>query len=283
MQIIDTHCHYNMEPLYSGQEFIFDFQENDPLLEMNWQDHWRQAQEKGVVGSVVVGTGIETSDLAIEIASQGDNLIAAVGVHPTHASEVTIDQLSQAAQGWAEEKIHAVGETGLDFYRLDKNGRDFEQAAKHQRVIFRWHLNFAQQNDLPLILHVRDKDDQAYWEVLQIMKNEYQGNKPFVLHCASGPMDYIKEAIELGGYIGFDGNITYPNAQDIRDLVNSAPADRLMIETDAPFLAPQSQRGRVCEPWMINETAKYVEKELKIDPQQLLANTENFFRHQFVK
>lgn len=283
MPIIDTHCHYNMEPLYSGQPFIFKLPDDDPLLTMSWQEHWQQAQAKGVIGSVVVGTMIATSDKAIAIADQDPNLLAAIGVHPVHAHEVTISDLDQAARNWANKTIHAVGETGLDFYRLDPKSEDFDHIVKQQQAVFSWHLKLATQLDLPIIIHVRDKTDQAYWQVLEIIKKHYQGNKPFVLHCASGPKEYISEAIALGAYIGLDCNITYPNAQDVRDLVKSVPADRLMIETDAPFLPPQPYRGKVCEPWMITAGAKFAATELGINLDQLIANTERFFNHQFVK
>jgi TatD DNase family protein len=264
MKIVDTHCHYNMEPLRT-----------------NWQTHWQKAQENSVIGAVIVGTQISTSNLALTIAATQPNLLVAVGVHPTHANETTIEQLDEAAKTWTGKKIHAVGETGLDYYRLDRTKSDFDQLINQQKAILRWHIKFAQQQNVPLILHVRDKTDQAYWEVLEIIKNEYQGEKPFVLHCASGPLDYIKQAIGMGDYIGFDGNITYPKAQEIRNLVKSVPADRLMIETDAPFLAPQAYRGKPCEPWMITDTAKYVEKELKLDLNQIFKNTQQFFNNSF--
>ena len=281
MKIVDTHCHYNMEPLYSGKPFIFKLKEDDPVLKMTWQDHWHKAQEKGVAGSIIVGTQIETVNRAFAIAAKKPNLLVSVGVHPGHAHEITIDQLDEAGKTWAGKKFHAVGETGLDFYRLDSTSSDFEKLVDQQKNIFRWHIQFAQQHDVPLILHVRDKGDQAYWDILEIMKQEYKSNKPFVLHCASGPLDYIKQAVEMGGYIGFDGNITYPNAVNIRDLVKSVPADQLMIETDAPFLAPQGYRGGICEPWMISETAKYVEKELGLNLNQIFENTKLFFNHSF--
>lgn len=266
MPIVDTHCHYNMEP-----------------LALKWQEHWRKAQEKGVVGSVIIGVDITSSNLALEMVGTELNLLASVGAHPTDAQGVTVEQLNEAGKTWAGKAFAAVGETGLDFYRLDRNNPEFEKQIVQQKEIFRWHLQFAQQQDLPLILHVRDKTDQAYFETLEILKTEYKGNKPFVLHCASGPSDYIQQAVKMGGYVGFDGNITYPQAQDVRDLVKSVPADRLMIETDAPFLAPQEFRGKVCEPWMIAETAQYVEQELGLNLNQIFENNQIFFGHTFTK
>lgn len=281
MPIVDTHCHYNMEPLYSGKPFIFSFKENDPLLAMDWHDHWQKAQEKQVVGSVVVGTMISTSDSALEIAAQEPNILAAVGVHPIHAHEVTLEQLEAAGKKWIEKNPSAVGETGLDYYRLDHSAPNFETHAEHQRTLFRWHIQFAQQHNLPLILHIRDTKAQAYWEALEIIKTEYAGDRPFVLHCASGPLDYIQEAIELGGYIGFDGNSTYPNAHDIRDLVKSVPLNRLLLETDAPFLAPQTFRGSACEPWMIAETARFAKEKLGLNLDQIFINSQEFFHFSF--
>jgi len=272
-----------MEPLFSGQRFIFDLKDDDPLLQMSWQDHWQNAQAKGVVGAVVVGTMIETSDLAIKIAQSEPNLLATVGVHPIHAHETTLKQLDQAAIIWQQKEIHAIGETGLDFFRLDRSSEEFEEIIQQQKEVFRWQIKFAQQTKLPLIIHVRDKTERAYQETLAILKDELTDNQPFVLHCASGSKDYIKEAIELGAYLGFDANITYPKAQDIRDLIKGAPADRLLIETDAPFLPPQNHRGKVCEPWMIRQTAEFVEQQLNLDLDQIFQNTQKFFKHDFVK
>lgn len=266
MPIIDTHCHYNMVPLAD-----------------HWREHWEKARERGVVGAVVIGVDIETSGLALEMARIEPNMLASVGAHPTDAPHVTVDQLEAASKGWASADFAAVGETGLDYYRLNPARDTFTTTTNHQKEIFRWHIHFAQQHNKPLILHVRDKGEKAYWEALEIIKAEYTGTKPFVLHCASGPIDYIQQAIELGGYVGFDGNITYPSAHDIRALVKSVPADRLLIETDAPFLAPQQHRGNTCEPWMITQTAQYAADELGLDLNQIFENSQKFFEHSFGK
>lgn len=266
MRIIDTHCHYNMAPLAD-----------------HWQEHWHKAQDHGVVASVVIGVDIKTSNLALEMAKTEPGFFATVGAHPTDAQGVTVEELEAVGRAWAQEDFIAVGETGLDYYRLNPESENFAALTNQQKAVFRWHLRFAQQHNKPLVLHVRDKNERAYWEALEILKTEYSGNKPFVLHCASGPLDYIRQAVEMGGYIGFDGNITYPNAQDIRDLVKSVPADRLLIETDAPFLAPQTHRGKTCEPWMIADTARYAETELGFNLDQIFENSQKFFEHSFEK
>lgn len=266
MKIIDTHCHYNMPPLAD-----------------HWQEHWHKAQKHGVVGSVVIGVDIETSNLALEMAKIEPGFFATVGAHPTDAQGVTVEELEAIGNAWANENFIAVGETGLDYYRLDPASENFETLTHQQKEIFCWHLRFAQKHNKPLVLHVRDKYERAYWEALEILKAEYTGTKPFVLHCASGPLEYIQKATDMGGYVGFDGNITYSNARDIRELIKSVPADRLLIETDAPFLAPQAHRGKTCEPWMITETAAYVQRDLALDLNQIFENSQRFFEHSFTK
>ena len=133
---------------------------------------------------------------------------------------------------------------------------------------------------LPIIIHCRDKKlpqektkGNAYWDLLQLMKQAKQKSDfQFVLHCASGPTEYISQMIDLGAYIGFDGNITYPNADDIRQIFKITPDDKKVIETDAPYLHPQSYRGQTCHPWMIVETARYLEENFDQDLDQLYEN-----------
>lgn len=261
MKIFDTHCHYNMSPLYE-----------------NWQEHWQKAQEHGVVGSVVVGTNIETSKRAVEIAAQEENLHAAVGVHPYVYTSIDARDLptqlvahqSVLAMLLKQHPVVAIGETGLDYFRLTDENR--EVAIRNQQQALIMHINLANEFEKVLILHVRDKEEQAYWDTLQIVKEHYQFKKPFILHCVSGPKAYIEEALTLGAYIGVAGNVTYPSADSIREIVTLVPSDRLLSETDAPFLPPKAHRGKQCEPWMIAETVEFLQTQLEKDPQQLFLN-----------
>lgn len=260
--IIDTHCHYNLEPLYE-----------------NWHAHWQKAREHRVDFAWIPGTTVETSRRAIEIAAQDDRLQAFIGVHPTevmdsaydvdHAVDQLARMMSTAEQ--SGKSVMGIGEIGLDYFRLPT---DDDAAANlernEQRVWFRRQLELALQHELPVSLHVRDREtpatptpDNAYWDVVRIFTEVTQeyGQRPpeFVLHCVSGPVEYVQAMVELGAFAGFDGNLTYPNAAHIRTLWRSVPADRRVLETDAPYLPPQEHRGQVCEPWMIELTAQYAE------------------------
>lgn len=247
--IFDSHCHYNLSPLYE-----------------NWPQHWQKAQKHGLEKSWVIGTNVETSRRAIEIAQTDDKLWATAGIHPHQYNQIeTADLPTTLAQHSSvlsmllkSEQVVGVGETGLDFYRLESNDK---QARKNQVAGFKMQLQLANELDKWLIIHARDKKEGAYWQILEILENEYQSKKPFVLHCISGPKDYVKKALELGAYIGVAGNITYPNAKHLRELVELVPQDRLLTETDAPYLAPQKYRGQTCEPWMIEATAQFLHKK----------------------
>jgi TatD DNase family protein len=255
MKIFDTHCHYNMTPLYE-----------------NWREHWQKAQEHGVIGSVVVGTNIETSKRAVEIAQVEENLLAAVGVHPHEYNDIDSTDLptillthqSVLLMLIKHNPVIAIGETGLDYFRLPSENQ--EVSIRNQQQALRMHIQLANEYSLPLILHVRDTGEQAYWDVLQLLTDDYLFKAPFILHCVSGPKKYVEQALEMGAYIGVAGNATYSSAEPIRELVRLVPNDRLLTETDAPFLPPQPHRGKQCEPWMIAETAKYLVEKLGKEP-----------------
>lgn len=284
MKIVDTHCHYNLEPLYSGKPSHFSIEPESPLRTLSWQDHWKKAQDRGVIGSVVVGTTLETSLQAVEISAKDPHLVASLGIHPHFAPEVTVKEteaLFTQILNSSSEKIVALGETGLDYFKLSSESPDFATISQKQHEMFRLHIDLAKRYSLPLIIHVRDNENQAYQETLQILKESITPGMKFVLHCASGPTAYIQEAILLGGYIGFDGNSTYKNAGAIRELILQTPPDRLLLETDAPYLPPQNHRGKVCEPWMIAETAEHAQSVLHISLEKIQENTQEFFQYDF--
>lgn len=259
-EIFDTHCHYNMDPLYP-----------------QWQDHWRQAQEHGVTGSLIIGVDLESSRRGVEIAAQDPQLYAAVGLHPTDIDDSVHQNLTPAMAGMSQlittnPQVIAVGETGLDYYWLEDDQHKPTKIAQ-QQATFAAHIELANHHQLPLVVHARDKGEQAYWDILELLKTEYRHHRPFILHCVSGPIAYIQAALELGGYIGLAGNSTYPKAEYLRDIIRMTPADRLLLETDAPFLPPQAYRGKTCEPWMISQTAEFLTTELNLDLTKILANT----------
>jgi TatD DNase family protein len=285
MPIIDTHVHYNLEPLYSGKVQFFKFEQNDPILKQNWQDHWQKAQQEGVIKSIIAGSNYETSKKSIDIAKQDKNLYAAIGLHP---GEIDLEETSLSFEELAklatsnQKQIIAIGETGLDYFHLSRD-QNYEFNQKQQKRLFIQHIQLAYDLQLPLIVHCRGSasnypdHEQAYWDCLEILKSYHRSDKSFVLHCISGPLEYIDQALIIGAYIGVGGNVTYKNANHIREIIKMTPDDQLLIETDAPFLPPQKFRGKVCEPWMIVETGKYLAQELEINLDQLLDNTRAVF------
>lgn len=251
--LFDTHAHYNLEPLWP-----------------NWQTHWQKAQAHGVVGSIVVGTNLTTCARALEINSLEPKLKVALGIHPSEWTqeatlvEANISKLEELVSGADTSALAAIGEIGLDYYWLNKGNHSEAQKKQIKRIqqqAFRAQLELAAHANLPVILHVRDQDEletptsgNAYWDTYEIIKERPPAK--FVLHCFSGPTAYLEKMIDLGAFIGVDGNITYPSAHSLREKIKLVPSEKILLETDAPFLAPQKFRGQVCEPYMIEETAR---------------------------
>jgi len=187
-------------------------------------------------------------------------------------------------------QLVAIGEIGLDYFRI-RTHPQFEQLRENQLVAFRQQLELVSNpsytlQDKPVILHVRDiaqVDSQqtsqtelsAYQDILEVTK-EFPGLK-YILHCVSGPSSYVTEMIARGAYVSFAGNETYPSAQVLRDLAPLIPKNRVLVETDAPFLAPQAYRGQKCEPYMIEATGKFVCELFDVSPETILENTSQCF------
>lgn len=279
MELFDTHCHYNLEP-----------------LQKNWREHWNRAQKNSITHSVVVGTDAHSSKLALEIAALAPNLFASVGYHPSYFLEHVEQFLTEQTVHSKNCESHletifstlqelltrnpiAVGEIGLDFYRLRTKGLKRDTIVDLQKEALRLQLSLAASHNKPVILHVRDQESRtqetAYKQVLTILTDHVPTK--FVLHCASGPLDYIQSALEMGAYIGFDGNLTYDSADHLRNIFAVTPADKILLETDAPYLAPKIHKNDVCEPWMITETAHYLRDELHADLEQIYQNSILFF------
>jgi len=278
--IIDTHCHYNLEPLYSGQPFCFKIEADHPLTKLQWQDHWQAAQKKGVHKSIVVGPGLSSSQKAIEIASADKNLYASVGIHPERANKI-ID-LPQAIIALAElasnNQVVAIGETGLDYFYLQSSDQATIAKIKlRQKELFIGQIKLAVKLRLPLILHVRDQEEKAYNETLKIIEQYWSFDQALIFHCVSGPLNYQKRVLNYqNSYFGFDGNITFKKAENIREifqLVQKTDPQKILLETDAPYLAPEPYRGQVCEPQMIVTVADYLEKNYQADLQLIYQNS----------
>lgn len=284
MPIIDTHCHYNLEPLYSGQAFCFKIKDENPILKKNWRDHWQKSQENDIEKSIVVGPGIKSSLKAIEIVKTEKNLYAAVGIHPERANKTNnIEELLEQLRIIAKhKKVVAIGETGLDYFYLNtENQEEILIIKQKQTKLFIDQIKLANKLKLPLILHVRDREEDAYFETLEIIEQYWQFNSSLIFHCVSGPLNYIKKALTMKhSYFGFDGNLTFKKADSIREifsLVQKTDSKKILLETDSPYLAPEPYRGQICEPYMIKTTADYAEKRLGANLEEIYQNSLNAF------
>lgn len=230
LELIDTHCHLDIEPLSGNVEAVL-----------------KRAREAGVAQCVSIGTSVSASYANVALARRHPEVVAAVGIHPNDAETATEESLG-AINALAEDpRVVAIGEIGLDFYRK-------QAPPEKQASALRAFLAIAKAHDLPVLIHCRD----AYEPLLKVLKGEKSTRLRGLIHCASGPETFIQGALALGFYISFAGNITFPNAQALRALLSLVPDDRLLIETDAPFLAPQPVRGRKNEPAYVAHTAAHI-------------------------
>lgn len=284
MPIFDTHCHYNLEPLYSGQATYFDIDDNDPILKKNWRDHWQHAQESGIKKTLVPGAGLSSSRLAVEIAQEEQNLYASVAIHPLRVEKIDFDSATKEIQQLSQkELVVAIGETGLDYFHFAKEDlKTVNKIKKEQEKLFIEHIKLAIQRKLTLIIHARDKNEEAYWRILEILDQYWPAEENIIFHCLSGPINYVKKAMQIkNSYFGFDGNLTFKNANYLRELfqlLNKEHPDKILLETDAPYLAPTPFRGQICQPAMISELAKFVEKNLEGNLEQIYQNSLKVFK-----
>ncbi len=228
--LIDTHCH-------------LDF----PEFDRDREEVIRNARGKGIDYIVNIGSSIEGSRKSVELAEKYDFIYAAVGVHP-HEADAFDERARQALDSLAgKKKVVAIGETGLDYYRN-------YSAAENQKKLFRYSLDLAGKLKLPLVLHNR----QAESDTLNILKEGLPHCA--VVHCFSGDESFLKECLALGLFISFTCNITYRKAESLRNIVRVTPVERMMLETDAPFLSPQGFRGKRNEPAFVSNLAEEVSR-----------------------
>lgn len=227
LELVDTHCHLDLEPLASTVAQVL-----------------ARARSAGVTRCVSIGTTVDASRANVALAHQHAGVFTAVGVHPNEAETVTDAALAEIEVLAADPRVVAIGEIGLDSYRQVVSP---EQQARALRGC----LAIAKRRNLPVLIHCRN----AYEPLLRVVRERPGSSLRGVIHCASGPPEFIQGALELGLHISFAGNVTFPNAHALRALVALVPDDRLLIETDAPFLAPQPVRGQKNEPAYVSHTA----------------------------
>jgi TatD DNase family protein len=238
--MIDTHCHLDFKDYRDDLDGVLD-----------------RAAKAGVEKMITVGIDGASNRAAVALAKKYDNIFAAVGFHPNNSPEDTRQFWPELAQLVKEQKVVAVGETGLDYYR-DRVAKDV------QREAFIRHIALARENDLPIIVHCREAYDDCY-AILKALPRPVVG----VMHCFSGTVADAKRFLELGMLISVAGPVTYPNANKLREVVKSVQPEQMMLETDAPFLAPQAYRGERNEPAYVRYVATSLAVIHGLSPQDI--------------
>ncbi|GCA51906.1 TatD family hydrolase [Sinorhizobium meliloti] len=250
--LIDTHCHLDFP----------DFEaERDAIIE--------RAREAGVAQMVTISTRVKRFDTILAIAEKYPNVFCSVGTHPHNADEeldVTADDLVRLS---AHPKVVAIGEAGLDYF-YDNAPRDAQAEG------LRRHIAAARTTGLPLVIHSRSADD----DMAAILTEESgKGAFPFLLHCFSSGPDLARIGVELGGYVSFSGILTFPKSEELRDIARTVPRDRMIVETDAPYLAPKPFRGKRNEPAYVAHTAEVLAQAIGVSSEEIAEiTTENAFR-----
>ena len=251
MNFIDSHCHLDHE------KFAGDL---DGVL--------KRASDTGIKCILCIGTGDGPPqlDCAIRLAEQHEQIVATVGVHPHEAAQVTPETYPELRRLGAHPKVVAYGEIGLD-YHYDHSPRDV------QRTVFIEQLKIARDLKLPITLHIRE----AWDDVMSILADHWTG--PGIVHCFSGDAAQAQQALDRGFHLGFGGVITFKTGENVREAAKITPDNRLLIETDAPFLAPIPYRGKRNEPAMMIETLKKVAEVRGTTPEAIAElTTANFER-----
>ena len=251
--MIDTHAHLNFK------RFEDDYAQ---VIGNNFN--------QGLKAVINVGSNLETSKKAIKISLEFKNCFSAIGLHPVHINDENFEKEQYTLLiNKNKDKIKAIGETGLDFFH-DENSKDL------QKKVFLQHIELAQKHDLPVIMHCRgnkDNPSNAYLELLETIKNLKQTYKG-VIHCFSSDWVIAQEFLNLGFYIGFDGPITFKNSTpELLQVVKKAPLNRILLETDSPFLAPEPYRGQRNEPIYVRFIAQKISEVKNLDFNQVVIQT----------
>ena len=254
--LIDSHCHLEYKGLVEDQQGVLS-----------------RARAAGVEGFLSISTRQREWDQVIATATRESDVWASVGIHP-HETDSHAD-LGEAAllAAAAHPKVIAIGETGLDYY-YDHSDRET------QKALFRRHISVARQTGLPIIIHTRD----AEADTAAILADEMeQGAYPALIHCFTASAEFARTVLDLGLTLSISGIVTFKNAKDLQAIAAQLPEDRILVETDAPFLAPVPHRGRTCEPAFTADTARFVAGLRGVEPEALAETTTRNFTRLFTK
>ncbi|KQX58545.1 TatD family hydrolase [Ensifer adhaerens] len=250
--LIDTHCHLDFP----------DFEaERDAIV--------ARAREAGVEQMITISTRVKRFETILAIAEAYPNVFCSVGTHPHNADEeldITTEDLVRLS---AHPKVVAIGEAGLDYF--------YDNAPREAQVEgLRRHIAAARETGLPLVIHSRSADE----DMAAILTEETgKGAFPFLLHCFSSGPELARVGVELGGYVSFSGILTFPKSEELREIAKTVPHDRMIVETDAPYLAPKPFRGKRNEPAYVAHTAAVLAETIGVTTEEIARiTTENAFR-----
>ncbi len=254
--LVDSHCHLNYKGIVEQQSAILT-----------------RARGSGVTAMLNISTRECEWDEVIGLAESEPDIWASVGIHPHEAdAHPQIDAVKLVNRA-NHPRVVAIGETGLDYY-YDKSDRE------QQRTSFRSHIAAARETGLPIIVHTRDAED----DTAEIMADEMgKGAYPGVIHCFTASADFARKALDLGLYISLSGIVTFKNAHDLQEIAKWLPLDRMLVETDAPFLAPVPHRGKTGEPAFVADTARFIANLRGIGDDELMEQTAMNFYSLFSK
>lgn len=254
--LIDSHCHLQYKGVVEDQQGVLE-----------------RARAAGVHGFLNISTKQSEWGQVIATADREPDVWASVGIHPHEAdahADLGADALREAS---AHPKVIAIGETGLDYY-YDKSDREV------QKALFRMHIGIARETGLPIIIHTRDAED----DTASILAEEMEkGAFPALIHCFTASSEFGRKVLDLGLTISLSGIVTFKNAKELQKIAAEIPEDRLLVETDSPFLAPIPHRGRPCEPAFVRSTAEFVANLRGESLETLAANTTRNFHALFTK
>lgn len=250
--LVDSHCHLD-----------FDTFDNDRAETI------QRAKDAGIGTVVTICTRLSRFQDILALAQTDDEIWCSVGIHPHQVDDEPDASVEDLITRSTDPKVIGIGETGLDFY--------YETSSRESQIrSFRTHIAASRETQLPLIVHTRDADQ----DMANILEEEMgKGPFPGVLHCFSSTAELARRALNIGFYISLSGIITFKNADSLRDIVRSVPIERILVETDAPFLAPTPKRGKRNEPSFITHTAKKVAELKNLGFDELsMSSTKNFFQ-----
>jgi len=252
--LVDSHCHLDFPDFAAERDAIV-----------------ARAREQGIVRMVTISTKVHKFAEIRAIAETYDDVFCSIGTHPHYADKEPDITTADLVKYTSDPKVVAIGEAGLDYFRNNSSVEGQERG-------FRRHIAAARETGLPLVIHAREADD----DVARILEEESaKGAFPFVLHCFTGGLDLAERGIALGGYISFSGVITFKKNEALRAVAAAVPADRILVETDAPYLAPVPHRGRTNEPSFVVHVAECLATVRGVPVEAIARATSDNFRTLF--